>query len=214
MHNHEETQRKNRRNTGRVILLHVGVLAAFFVMAAWIWHCPIRLLFGVPCPGCGTTRACLSVLKLKIPEAFAYQPVFFLNVLLFLYGIHRNIIRRYAVKKGLRWSDKAETAVLVLVIAVILIVYVIRLIRQDSPVMELSPEKGLVFRVAELIRDEFSVIGNFFFVVFEAPDFCDEDADQDTANGHQEIGGKHVKPVVKPVRGKSICVDPGEPQVA
>lgn len=129
MHNHEETQRKNRRNTGRVILLHVGVLAAFFVMAAWIWHCPIRLLFGVPCPGCGTTRACLSVLKLKIPEAFAYQPVFFLNVLLFLYGIHRNVIRRNAMKKGLRWSDKAETAVLVLVIAVVLTVYVIRLIR-------------------------------------------------------------------------------------
>lgn len=156
MHNHEETQRKNRRNAGRVILLHAGVLAAFFVMAAWIWHCPIRLLFGVPCPGCGTTRACLSVLKLKIPEAFAYQPVFFLNVLLFLYGIHRNVIRRNAMKKGLRWSDKAETAVLVLVIAVILIVYVIRLIRQDSPVMELSPEKGLVFRVAELIREMFS----------------------------------------------------------
>ena len=156
MHNHEETQRKNRRNAGRVILLHAGVLAAFFVMAAWIWHCPIRLLFGVPCPGCGTTRACLSVLKLRILEAFAYQPVFFLNVLLFLYGIHRNIIRRYAVKKGLRWSDKAETAVLVLVIAVILIVYVIRLIRQDSPVMELSPEKGLVFRVAELIREMLS----------------------------------------------------------
>ena len=61
---------------------------------------------------------------------------------------------------------------------------------------------------------EFAVIGNFFFVVFEAPDFCDEDADQDTANGHQEIGGKHVKPVVKPVRGKSICVDPGEFQAA
>lgn len=156
MHNHEETQRKNRRNTGRVILLHAGVLAVFFVMAAWIWHCPIRLLFGVPCPGCGTTRACLSVLKLKIAEAFAYQPVFFLNVLLFLYGIHRNIIRRNAVKKGLRWSDKAEMAVLVLVIAVILTVYVIRLIRQDSPVMELSPEKGLVFRVAELIREMLS----------------------------------------------------------
>ena len=28
-----------------------------------------------------------------------------------------------------------------------------RLIRQDSPVMELSPEKGLVFRVAALIRE-------------------------------------------------------------
>ena len=57
------------------------------------------------------------------------------------------------MKKGLRWSDKAEMAVLVLVIAVILTVYVIRLIRQDSPVMELSPEKGLVFRVAALIRE-------------------------------------------------------------
>ena len=153
MHNHEETQRKNRRKYRESDSAARGSPGRVFCNGRMDMALSHTLLFGVPCPGCGTTRACLSVLKLKIPEAFAYQPVFFLNVLLFLYGIHRNIIRRNAVKKGLRWSDKAETAVLVLVIAVILTVYVIRLIRQDSPVMELSPEKGLVFRVAALIRE-------------------------------------------------------------
>ena len=61
---------------------------------------------------------------------------------------------------------------------------------------------------------ELAVVCDFLFKILKAPYLGYVDADKDTANGHQEIGGKHVKPVVKPVRGKSICVDPGEFQAA
>ena len=34
--------------------------------------CPIRYVFGVSCPGCGMTRACMSALCLDFGDAFAY----------------------------------------------------------------------------------------------------------------------------------------------
>ena len=106
----------------------------FFVMAAWIMALShTARVVRRPLSGVRNDQGLLKRAEAEDTGSICLSAVFFLNVLLFLYGIHRNIIRRNAVKKGLRWSDKAETAVLVLVIAVILIVYVIRLIRQDSP---------------------------------------------------------------------------------
>lgn len=38
--------------------------------------CLIRTIFGIPCPGCGLTRAWLSVFKLDLKSAFYYHPLF------------------------------------------------------------------------------------------------------------------------------------------
>ena len=141
------SKRDTTRRSVRCLFL-IRRYIIFFLLMAFVITCCMILFLNMM-----TRTTGLELTQEHIEQA---AKVTFLNVLLFLYGIHRNIIRRKAVKKGLRWSDKAETAVLVLVIAVILTVYVIRLIRQDSPVMELSPEKGLVFRVAELIREMLS----------------------------------------------------------
>lgn len=40
--------------------------------------CPIALLTGLPCPGCGLTRACIAALTLHWKEAFALHPLFLL----------------------------------------------------------------------------------------------------------------------------------------
>lgn len=48
--------------------------------------CPLRILFGVPCPGCGMTRAMLSLLRLDFVSAVRLHPlspVFLLLLLLF-----------------------------------------------------------------------------------------------------------------------------------
>lgn len=37
--------------------------------------CPSRFLFGIPCPGCGGTRAIASLLRLDIAEYFQYHPL-------------------------------------------------------------------------------------------------------------------------------------------
>lgn len=36
--------------------------------------CPLKRLAGVPCPTCGTTRACLALLKGDVRGALAMQP--------------------------------------------------------------------------------------------------------------------------------------------
>lgn len=142
----------NRKKVRKIVMMHICVFAGLVLLMGTVWHCPVQLLFGVPCPGCGTTRACLSLLSLDIRGALSYQPVFLLNIFLFWYCIHRNIIRRNWIERGRRWNERLETAGLVLLIGIILVVYVARLISQDSPVMELHPEQGLVFRGVEILR--------------------------------------------------------------
>src|SRR5690606_37698306 len=37
--------------------------------------CPTRLFFGLPCPGCGLTRATLAMLSLDLPEMLRLHPL-------------------------------------------------------------------------------------------------------------------------------------------
>ena len=43
--------------------------------------CPFENFFGVLCPGCGTTRAFVSVLRFDFVEAFGLNPLFVLFIL-------------------------------------------------------------------------------------------------------------------------------------
>lgn len=47
--------------------------------------CLIKSILGIPCPGCGLTRAWLSVLKGNIGQAFKWHPLFWtVPILLFI----------------------------------------------------------------------------------------------------------------------------------
>ena len=46
--------------------------------------CPFKLLTGVPCPGCGMTRAYLYLFEGDIQGAFYFHPLFWLIPLLVL----------------------------------------------------------------------------------------------------------------------------------
>ena len=53
-------------------------------------NCPVKLLTGYPCPGCGMTRAGFSIFKLDFKSAFEYNPLIFvlpfiLIILIFAY---------------------------------------------------------------------------------------------------------------------------------
>ena len=39
--------------------------------------CPAYLIFGIPCPGCGMTRAWISLFSGDIAKAFYFHPAFF-----------------------------------------------------------------------------------------------------------------------------------------
>ena len=43
------------------LILRIAIVLAFGVLAFTVYKCPIKLLFGIDCPGCGMTRAFKAV---------------------------------------------------------------------------------------------------------------------------------------------------------
>ena len=63
----------------------LGVLLYVILLRLCGSTCLIRTVLRIPCPGCGMTRALLSLLTLDISQALAYHPLVFLTPLLLLY---------------------------------------------------------------------------------------------------------------------------------
>lgn len=58
------------------------------------YRCPFRLIFHIDCPGCGMTRAMLSVLRMDFRAALRYHCLFPLVILGGIYYVFREPIRR------------------------------------------------------------------------------------------------------------------------
>lgn len=68
-----------------MILGLCAALVAVFALSGI--GCPFYRIFGIPCPGCGMTRAFLACLRLDFAAAWRYHPmVFSLPYLLALFG--------------------------------------------------------------------------------------------------------------------------------
>ncbi len=65
----------NREVLGLVLILCVVGAVAFAAHEAGIVTCLFRRLTGLPCPCCGTTRACLAILRGEVVEALKYNPL-------------------------------------------------------------------------------------------------------------------------------------------
>lgn len=59
-----------RRLSPLVPLFGLGLLVASGLLV-----CPAKLLTGVPCPGCGLTRATLSMVHLQFDEMLSFHPL-------------------------------------------------------------------------------------------------------------------------------------------
>lgn len=106
-----------------------GLLTAVLILGLDM-GCIFRLVTGVPCPGCGMTRAHLAALSLDFRAAFFYHPLWFLPAPLVLIQIF--------FPGGLfcdrRWNHLAAMLLGILVMGT----YVVRmlLLFPDTPPME------------------------------------------------------------------------------
>ena len=89
------------RNSIKSKLLVIAVVTAFIaVLYLFKTTCPIMALLGFPCPGCGMTRALLSVFKFDFVSAFHYHAMFWSMPLLYLYFLFDgNLFRNKKVNK-------------------------------------------------------------------------------------------------------------------
>lgn len=98
--------------------------------------CPIKFVTGVSCPGCGMTRAWLSVLRLDFAAAFYYHPLFMAPpiaaVVFFLKShINRNIYRAIMLTLG----------------AAFIIMYACRLMFAEGDIVVFEPGNNIIFRL-------------------------------------------------------------------
>ncbi|NBH84470.1 DUF2752 domain-containing protein [bacterium C-53] len=81
---------KLNKKKNSIILILLLLLALSFL--TWVLYhitgvntgCITKAFTGLPCPGCGMTRAWLSVFHLDFQSAFFYHPLFLLPVLIVL----------------------------------------------------------------------------------------------------------------------------------
>lgn len=82
---------EERSEGPRRLALILG-LAVVFLILSGSFTCPTRLLLGVPCPGCGMTRATWALLHLDLSEALALHPLSPLLVPLFAWIVGRALL--------------------------------------------------------------------------------------------------------------------------
>ncbi|MDR1953219.1 MAG: DUF2752 domain-containing protein [Clostridiales Family XIII bacterium] len=87
----------------------------------FLYKCPIYYFFHVPCPGCGITRAYLSIASLDIKAAFNHHPLFFIALPMTLYIPHRNVLK-------LTISQRVETIMLFVILCLLMIVYIFKMV--------------------------------------------------------------------------------------
>ncbi|MCI5746009.1 MAG: DUF2752 domain-containing protein [Erysipelotrichaceae bacterium] len=99
----------NNINWLMALLLYVFITYFFHIVS-----CPIKLIIGYPCIGCGMSRAILSLVSLNFKEAFIYHPfVFFLPFIMFviIFKSRKNILKIYRQK----WLWVSLTSLLILI---------------------------------------------------------------------------------------------------
>lgn len=97
------------------LLAIAAVVGVFYILDL---PCVFQALFRIPCPGCGMTRAYISLLHFDLEQAFAYHPMFWsVPLLLLLYFTDGKLFRS-------KWLN---LSVLIALLAGFLLNWIIRL---------------------------------------------------------------------------------------
>ena len=103
-----------------VKLIILGACIIFLLF--WVlmdWPCVIRWVTGIPCIGCGLSRAWLAALRLDFSSAFRYHPMFWSIPILALFALFDGKLFRKQI---------CNRVLLIMLVTGLVICYVIRLV--------------------------------------------------------------------------------------
>ena len=133
-----------------IIRYRKGIVAAGVVclvlQLAFQTVCPMRLLTGLPCPGCGLTRAFLAFFSGNPAKAWSCHPLF----AAVLIGIPLFAILRYITPEHFRFFRLY--AALVLAAAILLYLYRMATLFPDTEPMLFYKDDMLVLRILSVLR--------------------------------------------------------------
>ena len=104
-----------------------------------MYKCPFDFFLGIPCPGCGMTRAFFALIRLDFEEAFYYHPLFPVVIVAAI------VIVLYFFKV-IKVSHKTKNIAISIFCALFFAVYFIRLFDHD-PFISWHPQTGLLSQV-------------------------------------------------------------------
>lgn len=91
------------------------------VILICFYRCPVKLVFGIDCPGCGMTRAFLAALRFDYKAAFDYHPLFPIFGLETVYVFFRNLF-----PEKIFVSKKIEYIISICSLILLIVVWIIR----------------------------------------------------------------------------------------
>lgn len=116
-----------------------GILILIF-----LYKCPFLHILGVPCMGCGMTRAMIAFAQLKWKLAFYYHPLFPVVIVVICYYILE--------KLGLfRIEEEMKKRILYLIVVCFMIAYFVRLFILDSPI-HFQIKDSILYRIYECFK--------------------------------------------------------------
>ncbi len=115
----------------------IAVLALILgALGVAIWSdfplCPVAGTFGIPCPGCGLTRATLALLHGDVPSALAFHPLVWLMTPLFVGFVGTAVLElvRDPAKPPrpprLSWSSRGISVIAAFLLVAMLSVWLLR----------------------------------------------------------------------------------------
>lgn len=128
--------RKFWRVHRQTLLAIGGIGGVYLVLSLLGGGCPIRFLTGIPCPGCGMTRAVWHILRLEFAAGLAAHPL--VVVLPVMAG---------GLLLGHRLPAKGRQWFWIGIGLVFLAVYLLRLVNPGDPVVTVDLTAGFIYRL-------------------------------------------------------------------
>ena len=131
-----------KRNKNSLLVFIILVILTYGILQVFGITCPIKFITGVSCPGCGMTRAYLSLLRLDFKSAYYYHPLFVLPAL----GLIIYIFRDKFSKKFLRGLE-------IFFVLVFLIVYVFRMMDPNDTIVVFRPYESISYKIFNFLKE-------------------------------------------------------------
>ena len=116
------------------LILGLGIVGIFLCFFAVGITCPIKYLTGVSCAGCGMTRAWVHALTFRFPEAFGYNPVFWIVPFLLFFCCYQ---KRHPLVGRIG---------LAVCLSIMLVAYGIRMADPTDTIVVFAPKDSVVYR--------------------------------------------------------------------